>query len=61
MIGPFVLSGQVSHSNSIVSPALALAYNFPAVAFLWQLMSEVWAAAGSTKPMSWFSASQPVV
>lgn len=61
MIGPLCESGQVFHKKSMVSPALTLAYRRPAVALLWQFTSAVPMAAGSTKPMSWFRASQPAV
>lgn len=61
MMGPLWLSGQVFHSNSMVSPGLALAYSLPGVALLWQFTSADEALLGSTKPRSWFRESQPAV
>ena len=60
MMGPLWLSpGQVFQVTVTVEPAVTGISVVPAVADLWQAMSEVPKEFGGTKPMSWLSANQP--
>lgn len=51
--------GHVFHVTVTVDPAVTGISVVPAVADLWQAMSEVPYEFGGTNPMSWFNANQP--